>query len=97
MGISSTTSTATAGYEFADRARAKGIPVVMGGTHVTFMYEEALEHADFVGRGEGGEALAVELIEALGGGRSLDDIDGLVFRRDGETVVAVARPPRRPR
>jgi anaerobic magnesium-protoporphyrin IX monomethyl ester cyclase len=87
VGISTTTSTATAGYEFADQARAKGIPVVMGGTHVTFMYEEALEHADFVARGEGGEALMVELIEALGGGRSFDDIDGLVFRRDGETVV----------
>ena len=87
VGISTTTSTATAGYDFADRARENGIPVVMGGTHVTFMYEEALEHAHYVARGEGGEALMVELIEALGGGRSLDDIDGLVFRRDGETVV----------
>jgi radical SAM superfamily enzyme YgiQ (UPF0313 family) len=87
IGISTTTSTAVAGYEFAERARARGIPVVMGGTHVTFMYEEALEHADFVARGEGGEALMVELIEALGGGRAFDDIDGLVFRRDGKTVV----------
>ena len=87
IGISTTTSTATEGYEFADRARAKGIPVVMGGSHVTFMYEEALEHADFIGRGEGGEALMVELIEALRGERGFDDIDGLVFRRDGETVV----------
>jgi radical SAM superfamily enzyme YgiQ (UPF0313 family) len=87
VGISTTTSTATAGYEFAARARAKGIPVVVGGSHVTFMYEEALQHTDYVARGEGGEALMVELVEALNGKRSFDDIDGLVFRRDGETVV----------
>jgi anaerobic magnesium-protoporphyrin IX monomethyl ester cyclase len=87
VGISTTTSTATAGYEFADRCRARRIPVVMGGSHVTFMYEEALGHADYVARGEGGEALMPELIEALEGSRSLDDIDGLVFRRDGQTVV----------
>jgi anaerobic magnesium-protoporphyrin IX monomethyl ester cyclase len=87
VGISTTTSTATAGYEFADRTRARGIPVIMGGSHVTFMYEEALDHAEYVARGEGGEALMVELVEALSGERSLDDIDGLVFRRGDETVV----------
>jgi len=61
--------------------------VIMGGSHVTFMYEEALDHAEYVARGEGGEALMVELVGALSGERSLDDIDGLVFRRGDETVV----------
>ena len=52
----------------------------MGGSHVTFMADEALEHADFVARGEGGEQLMLELIDALDGERSFDDINGLSFR-----------------
>ena len=86
VGISTTTSTATAGYQFADRIRARGIPVVMGGPHVTFMAAEALEHADYVARGEGGEAFMTELIEALSGRRELSSIAGLSFMRDGECV-----------
>ena len=41
--------------------------MVIGGSHVTFMADEALEHADYVARGEGGEQLMTELIEALSG------------------------------
>ena len=51
VGLSSTTSTATTAYEFADGLRAKGIPTVIGGSHVTFMADEALQHADYVARG----------------------------------------------
>ncbi len=79
VGISTTTSTATAGYGFADRLRAAGIPVVMGGSHVTFMADEALGHADYVARGEGGEALMLELIELLAGERAPETIAGLSF------------------
>jgi anaerobic magnesium-protoporphyrin IX monomethyl ester cyclase len=86
VGLSSTTSTTTAAYEFADGLRARSVPVVIGGAHVTFMSDEALEHADYVARGEGGEQLMLELIEALEGSRELHDIDGLSFRRDGEAV-----------
>jgi len=86
VGISTTTSTATTGYEFADEIRAHGIPVIMGGPHVTFMADEALEHVDFVARGEGGEQLMLELIEALRGERSLESIRGLSFVRAGENV-----------
>ena len=85
VGLSTTTSTAVAAYEFADRLRAQGIPVVIGGSHVTFMADEALEHADYVARGEGGEQLMAELIEALSGDRELDSIAGLSFRRDGQS------------
>jgi radical SAM superfamily enzyme YgiQ (UPF0313 family) len=50
------------------------------------MAAEALEHADYVARGEGGEALMTELIEALSGERDLSGIAGLSFMRDGVAV-----------
>ena len=53
VGISSTTSTAPAAYEMADRLRRHGVPTVIGGSHVTFMADEALAHADYVARGRG--------------------------------------------
>jgi radical SAM superfamily enzyme YgiQ (UPF0313 family) len=48
VGISAMTCDAPRAYELADRARQKGITVVMGGYHVTFMADEALSHADAV-------------------------------------------------
>ncbi len=86
VGFSSTTSTATTAYEFADQVRDRGVPVIIGGSHVTFMADEALDHADYVARGEGGEAIMVELVDALQGRRELDGIGGLSYRLDGETV-----------
>jgi radical SAM superfamily enzyme YgiQ (UPF0313 family) len=65
VGISAMTSYVNRGYEIADQFRAKGVPVVMGGVHPSFMPQEALKHADAVVIGE------VELvIEKL-----LDDLD----------------------
>ena len=86
VGISTTTSTAVEGYRFADDLRAHGTPVIMGGSHVTFMADEALAHADYVARGEGGELLMPELIEALRGARDLDTVAGLSFTRHGAAV-----------
>jgi anaerobic magnesium-protoporphyrin IX monomethyl ester cyclase len=86
VGISSTTSTVTQAYEFADDIRDHGVPVIMGGSHVTFMAHEALEHADYVARGEGGDQLMIELIEALAERRPLDHIAGLSFKRDGVII-----------
>jgi anaerobic magnesium-protoporphyrin IX monomethyl ester cyclase len=86
VGISSTTSTAPAAYEIADRLRRRGVPTIMGGSHVTFMADEALEHADYVARGEGGDTLMLELIDALEGRRELDTIPGLSFMRHDVAV-----------
>jgi radical SAM superfamily enzyme YgiQ (UPF0313 family) len=91
VGISTTTSTAPAGYEMSARFRAAGVPTIIGGSHVTFMADEALEHADFVARGEGGDALMLELLQAIRGDRDLESIAGLSFRRDGESVHNAAR------
>jgi radical SAM superfamily enzyme YgiQ (UPF0313 family) len=48
VGISAMTSYVKRGYEIADKFRARGIPVVMGGVHPSFMPQEALQHADAV-------------------------------------------------
>jgi radical SAM superfamily enzyme YgiQ (UPF0313 family) len=63
VGISTITSTAPPSYALAEKVRAAGIPVVLGGTHTSFMTEEGLQHADYVIRGEG-EGAFVELLEA---------------------------------
>ncbi len=52
VGISAMTSYVRRGYEIADRFRERGVPVIMGGVHPSFMPEEALEHADAVVIGE---------------------------------------------
>jgi radical SAM superfamily enzyme YgiQ (UPF0313 family) len=52
VGISAMTSYVNRGYEIADEFRVRGIPVVMGGVHPSFMPKEALQHADAVVIGE---------------------------------------------
>ncbi len=52
VGISAMTSYVNRGYEIADRFRDKGVPVVMGGVHPSFMPQEALKHCDAVVVGE---------------------------------------------
>lgn len=79
VGISSTTATAPAAYALADLLGRAGVPVVLGGPHVTFMADEALAHAPYVVRGEG-QATIVELVEAFEAGRTLDGIAGLSYR-----------------
>ena len=55
VGISSFTARIDAAYALAARFRARGIPVVLGGLHVSLMPDEARQHADaiVVGGAEG--------------------------------------------
>ncbi len=91
VGISTITSTAPPSYALAEKVRAAGIPVVLGGTHTSFMTEEGLQHADYVIRGEGENALC-ELIEALQGNRALESIQNLSYWRDGRITHNPERP-----
>ena len=87
--ISTITSTAPEAYHIArqikEKARVLGrdIPIVMGGAHVTFMAEEALDNcADFVVRGEGEETI-LELTAWLENGNdaaSISKIPGLSYK-----------------
>ncbi|QNU67042.1 cobalamin B12-binding domain-containing protein [Ruminiclostridium herbifermentans] len=65
------------------------IIIILGGPHVTFCPDEALEHStvDFVSRGEG-EMTFVELLEALNYNTlKLEEIDGLSFRNKNGDIV----------
>jgi len=48
VGISVITGNAPRAYALADHFRGRGIPVVLGGVHVTLMPEEAASHADAI-------------------------------------------------
>jgi len=51
VGVTAITGTAKRAFEIADRFRAKGATVVLGGVHPTLRTEESLEHADAVVKG----------------------------------------------
>src|SRR5215471_8845979 len=48
IGMTVITGTAKRAYELADGFRRRGIPVVLGGPHVTLIPEDAAPHADAV-------------------------------------------------
>ncbi len=85
VGISTITSTAPRAYALASLLKKEGMPVVMGGPHVTFLPDEALEHCDYVLKGEAEDSI-IPLFEAVLGEGELGSIPGLSFRNRGVTV-----------
>ena len=67
VGITCWTLFAPRAYAIADRYRAMGVPVVMGGVHVSLLPGEALRHADAVVVGEAESILPSVLSDALAG------------------------------
>ena len=57
VGITATTAVISDAYEVADWCRKNKFKTIIGGVHVTVLPEEGLEHADFIVKGEGEEAL----------------------------------------
>jgi radical SAM superfamily enzyme YgiQ (UPF0313 family) len=68
VGITGMTPAIGRAYEIADAFRARGVPVVMGGIHVSMLPEEALAHCDAVLIGEA-EGLWPRLLADLTQGR----------------------------
>ena len=72
-----------------------GIPIIMVGGHVSALPGRTLEEeaVDFVCKGEG-PVTVMQLLDALKDGRSggFEDIEGLVWMRDGEAVINPPAP-----
>jgi radical SAM superfamily enzyme YgiQ (UPF0313 family) len=85
IALSTISSTAPRAYAIADWARSKKIPVIMGGAHVTFQTEEALEHSDFVIRGEGERAL-MKFIDGWEYGGDFQTVPNLSYKHKGQII-----------
>lgn len=68
VALSVETFTARRAYQIADGFRQRGIPVVMGGYHPTFLPDEALKHADAVVSGDA-EGAWESLLDDMSHGR----------------------------
>ena len=93
VGISLTSSlVADLAYDLADKIRARtAAKVIVGGAHPSVLPEEALEHADFVCRGEGEDAV-IELADAIADGKPCDSIPNIWTRSNGEVKRNEVRP-----
>ena len=67
VGISVQTGMATRAFELADRLRARGLKVVLGGPHVTMFPESCRKHADCLVHGEADDLWA-EVLKDLAAG-----------------------------
>lgn len=94
VGITCTTPMFLGGLQVAQSLKLvrKDIPIVAGGPHVTALSEDTLGHDcfDFGVFGEG-ELTLRHLLDTLNEGGSPENIEGIVYRRNG---VPVKNPPR---
>jgi anaerobic magnesium-protoporphyrin IX monomethyl ester cyclase len=68
---------------------------VYGGVYPTFHAEEILqqeEGVDVVVRGEG-EAVALDLVQAIESGKPLHDVEGIAYRTEEQPKLTPSRPP----
>ncbi len=87
VAISSFSAQMAEGYELADRYRARRVPTVLGGLHVTAMPQEAARHADAVVVGEG-ESVWLDVLADAEAGRLKP-----IYRADGNFDLADAPMP----
>lgn len=89
VGITTLTQTAPRAYEIADRYRAAGARVVLGGIHASMLPDEAAGHADSVVIGEAEAVWPRVLADAMSG--RLEP----VYRQEGFLDFERSLPPRR--
>ncbi len=78
VALSAKTSCSKQAYAVAERFRAKGRTVVLGGIHASLRPEEALEHVDHIVTGEAEEAWPA-FLEAFAAGRAARRFDATGF------------------
>ena len=67
VAITTWTINSLRAYDISAKFRKRGIPVIMGGPHTFFYHNEAMEHCDAIGIGEGEEILPIMLADAAKG------------------------------
>jgi anaerobic magnesium-protoporphyrin IX monomethyl ester cyclase len=84
VGISVDTARANTAFKIAEAAKAQGPTVVMGGPHVSFLDEEALQTGvvDYVVRNEG-EYSFLSLVDFLAGRVGFGDVRGVSYSDGG--------------
>ena len=95
IGISTITPTAPRAYAIADKFRSLGVPVIMGGPHVTFLPDEALKHADYVIRGEAEEAF-LNFLEIWQNGKQFSEVPNLSYKAEGTSIHNPLKPLSKP-
>lgn len=82
------TYTARRSYQIASQFRRRGVPVVMGGYHPTFLPDEALQYADSVVTGDA-EGVWQQVVEDARGGNLQP-----LYSRDGFAPLGGTQPDR---
>jgi anaerobic magnesium-protoporphyrin IX monomethyl ester cyclase len=96
VGVTSTTLTYKSALQIAKIAKEAhpNCLTVIGGSHVTFWDENALKECpqlDIVVRKEG-EYTLLELVQRIEAGKSIHDVLGTTFRKDGKIIKNPDRP-----
>ncbi len=89
VAITVETYTARNAYQIAGRFRRRGVQVIMGGFHPTFLPDEALQHADAVVAGDA-EGLWPQVVKDADAGTLRE-----VYRQQGQPPLTDATPDRR--
>ncbi len=87
VGISAMTSYVNRGYQIADAFRARGVPVIMGGVHVSYLPQEALKHSDAVVIGEA-ELIMHKVLDDLQHGC----LSGIYKAEDLHSMIDLPKP-----
>ena len=100
VAVTAMTPLAPRGYEISDEYRRRGIQVVMGGMHTTWLPEEAINHCDAVVIGEADEIWGEVLSDAERGKlkrfyqqKSRTDLARLPLPRRDTSLKTPFRPP----
>ena len=95
VGISAVTISAFNAGDLAKRIKAldKNITIIIGGVHVTAVPEKTMNKFTDIDIGVIGEAetTIVELLKALDSQAPLDNIPGLIFRKNGQLMITPKR------
>ena len=94
VGITATTPIFHVAKKLAKKIKNElKLPVIIGGPHITVMPEETMKEEifDYGVYGEGEETF-LELVNSLENKKRLDDIMGIIFRKNGKIVINKPRP-----